>query len=239
MIHLIPLPSLPTAFELAEALFQHVFRYYDIPKDIVSDRGPQFTSHIWTSLMEKLGVILSLTSGYHPQSNGKVNQELGHYLCIFCKNNQQDWSHYLPWAEYAHNSLRHSAMGLTPYHCVSGYQLPMFLWNPSTTDSPAAEEKFKQSKQLWESAYWYLEEVAAEHKLFSDHRQEIKCGCPFAISEGCLGVTNSALTIFKLLRVIKQINLVTYKIKLFHEFFSANSRYYCARYPHSTWLVAP
>ncbi len=41
---LIPLPKLPTAFETAEALLQNVFRFYGLPEDIVSDRGPQFTS---------------------------------------------------------------------------------------------------------------------------------------------------------------------------------------------------
>lgn len=43
-LHLIPLPSLPTAFSLAELLFTQVFRIYGLPEDIVSDRGPQFTS---------------------------------------------------------------------------------------------------------------------------------------------------------------------------------------------------
>ncbi|KAL0187811.1 hypothetical protein M9458_014910, partial [Cirrhinus mrigala] len=41
---LIPLKGLPTALETAEILFNHVFRYYGIPEDIVSDRGPQFIS---------------------------------------------------------------------------------------------------------------------------------------------------------------------------------------------------
>ncbi len=43
---LIPLTKLPTAFETAEALIQQVFRFYGLPEDIVSDRGPQFTSRV-------------------------------------------------------------------------------------------------------------------------------------------------------------------------------------------------
>ncbi|KAK6307344.1 hypothetical protein J4Q44_G00224920 [Coregonus suidteri] len=38
------MPGLPTALQTAEALFTHVFRHYGVPEDIVSDRGPQFTS---------------------------------------------------------------------------------------------------------------------------------------------------------------------------------------------------
>ncbi len=36
----IPLPKLPTALETAEALCNYVFRFYGLPEDIVSDRGP-------------------------------------------------------------------------------------------------------------------------------------------------------------------------------------------------------
>jgi len=41
---LIPLPKLPSAFETAGTLCNYVFRFYGLPEDIVSDRGPQFTS---------------------------------------------------------------------------------------------------------------------------------------------------------------------------------------------------
>ena len=53
--HLLPLPGLPTALQTVEALFTHVFRHYRVPEDIVSDRGPQFTSRVWRAFMECLG----------------------------------------------------------------------------------------------------------------------------------------------------------------------------------------
>ena len=52
---LLPLPGLPTALKTAEALFTQVFRTYGVPEDIVSDRGPQFTSRVWKVFMERLG----------------------------------------------------------------------------------------------------------------------------------------------------------------------------------------
>ncbi len=45
---LIPLPKLPMALETAELLCNQVFRYYGLPEDILSDRGPQFTSRLWS-----------------------------------------------------------------------------------------------------------------------------------------------------------------------------------------------
>lgn len=63
---LIPLPKLPTSLETAELLCNQVFRFYGLPEDIVSDRGPQFTSRVWTAFFKHLNVNVSLTSGYHP-----------------------------------------------------------------------------------------------------------------------------------------------------------------------------
>ncbi|KAL0202690.1 hypothetical protein M9458_000708, partial [Cirrhinus mrigala] len=106
---LIPLPKLPTAMETAETLCDSVFRFYGLPEDIVSDHGPQFTSRLWTSFFHLLGVNVSLTSGYHPQSNGqaeRLNQELTCFLRSYCQDHQEDWSHFLLWAEYAQNALR-------------------------------------------------------------------------------------------------------------------------------------
>uniref|UniRef100_A0A673KGR5 Gypsy retrotransposon integrase-like protein 1 n=1 Tax=Sinocyclocheilus rhinocerous TaxID=307959 RepID=A0A673KGR5_9TELE len=113
---LIPLPKLPTALETAEVLCNYVFRFYGLPEDVVSDRGPQFTSRVWSAFCRQLNINVSLTSGYHPQSNGQVerlNQELTRFLRSYCHRNQTDWSRYLLWAAYAQNSLRKPATGIT------------------------------------------------------------------------------------------------------------------------------
>ncbi|KAK3535970.1 hypothetical protein QTP70_022856, partial [Hemibagrus guttatus] len=118
---LVPLPGPPTAFDRAECLFNHVFRYFGLPEDIVSDRGPQFTSRVWKVFLKCLGVTVSLSSGYHPQTNGQTErkiQEVSCFLRTFCHDHQEAWSQFLGWAEYAQNSLRQPTTGLTPFQCV-------------------------------------------------------------------------------------------------------------------------
>lgn len=39
---------------------------------IVSDRGTQFTSHVWKALCSHLGINVSLRFSYHPQFNGQM-----------------------------------------------------------------------------------------------------------------------------------------------------------------------
>ena len=77
--HFIALPKLPSSRETADLLFQHVFCLHGIPADIVSDRGPQFTSQVWHAFCWALGATSSLSSGFYPQSNGqseRANEEM-------------------------------------------------------------------------------------------------------------------------------------------------------------------
>ncbi|KAK3571037.1 hypothetical protein QTP86_001282 [Hemibagrus guttatus] len=140
---LIPLKGSPTAMQTAESMFQHVFGNFGLPEDIVSDRGPQFTSCVWGSLCAQLGIGVSLSSSYHPQFNGQAKrliQEIGRFLRPYCSREQQRWNDFLPWEEYVQNSLTHSSTGLMPFQYMLGYQPPLFLWSGEPSDVPATEE---------------------------------------------------------------------------------------------------
>ena len=108
------MPKLPTAKETAELVIAHVFRVFGIPQDIVSDRGPQFSSRFWRAFCRLLGATVSLSSGHHPESNGqteKLNQDLETTLRCMAANHPFSWSSFITWAEYAHNTLCSSATG--------------------------------------------------------------------------------------------------------------------------------
>ncbi len=81
--HLLPLKGLPTAMDMAMLMFNKILHYYGIPEDIVSDQGPQFISKVWKTFFTLLGLTMSHSSGYHPQSKGQMErkiQEVGRFL---------------------------------------------------------------------------------------------------------------------------------------------------------------
>ncbi|KAL0150433.1 hypothetical protein M9458_054260 [Cirrhinus mrigala] len=172
---LIPLPKLPTAFETAETLCNFVFRFYGLPEDIVSDRGPQFTSRLWSAFFKSLNINISLTSGYHPESNGqseRLNQEIIRFLRSYCHRNQSDWSKFLFWAEYAQNSIRKPATGLTPFQCVLGFQPPLFPWSGDPSDLPTVNTWMQRSEATWNAAHTHLQVAIRRQKRYADlHRR--------------------------------------------------------------------
>ncbi|XP_077953086.1 uncharacterized protein LOC144390462 [Gasterosteus aculeatus] len=174
MCRFIPLCNLPSAIEMAECLFLQVFRPFGLPEEIISDRGPQFTSQVWRAFCNRLGIKVKLTSGYHPETNGqteRLNQELGKYLRGYCLQHPHDWSRYVAWAEYAQNSTFHSSLRLTPFQCVLGYQPPLFPWDTRPGPVPAVEDWFQRSGEVWETAHRHLRQAASTQKKFADRRR--------------------------------------------------------------------
>ena len=58
-----------TTSTVSEALMRHVIPYFGTPRRLLSDRGREFISSIWTKLLHSLGIQQVLTSPYHPEGN--------------------------------------------------------------------------------------------------------------------------------------------------------------------------
>ena len=74
MVRLIPTVTTLSAPGFAKLFFSQVFPHYGFPLNLVSDRGPQWTSEFWKSLCQRAGVALLLSTAFHAQTNGQTER---------------------------------------------------------------------------------------------------------------------------------------------------------------------
>ncbi|KAI1667229.1 rve domain containing protein [Pyrenophora tritici-repentis] len=110
---------------LVQAFVEYVWREEGYPQHIVSDRGPQFTSHFWTRLCQRLGTRPKLSTAYHPETDGQTenaNAFLKQYLRAYVNYEQDNWALLLPMAEFKANSAINASTGISAFVATKGYE---------------------------------------------------------------------------------------------------------------------
>lgn len=132
MVHLVPSRTDYTAKRVAELVFAEVYKLHGLPRYIVSDRDPLFTSHFWEELHKLIGTRLRMSSAFHPQSDGateRANKTLGQMLRVCVSADQKNWVSRLPAIEFAINSSRSESTGYAPFFLNTGRVPRSFIWD--------------------------------------------------------------------------------------------------------------
>ena len=116
MVHIIPSKQTYRAREIAEIVFENVYKLYRLPNYIVSDWDSLFTSTFWKRLHNLISIKLKLSSVYHSQTNEstkRMNRTITQMLrqCISLK--QKDWIYKLLIIEYTINTVQLETTGYT------------------------------------------------------------------------------------------------------------------------------
>ncbi len=121
----IPLSSTSTA-DCAAALMHHWVARFSVPSHIISDRGPQFTSQLWTYLCEQLNIVHHPITAYYLQSNGLVERFHRHLKDMLRPRAATvDWYHHLPWVLLSFRTTPAEESAISPAQAVR-------IWSPAT-----------------------------------------------------------------------------------------------------------
>ena len=129
-IRCVPCKTTHTAVDLANLYYLNVFPVEGLPKTIVSDRDPKFTSAFWQQMGQCLGVKFKMSSAHRPQTDGlaeNVVKVVKMLIRIFVNYSQNDWIEYLPMFEFCLNRTRVRGRGgtdknnVTPFLLSNGY----------------------------------------------------------------------------------------------------------------------
>ncbi|MBW0551509.1 hypothetical protein O181_091224 [Austropuccinia psidii MF-1] len=138
-----------------------------VPKIIISDRDPKFTSEVWTNLYDMLGTKLAFSTAYYSQTDGLAEsmiQTMEDILGRFCAYGMKykyhegythDWVTLLTAVQLAYNTSHHSTTGKSLSLVEKG-------WNPLLsvdhldknllTIHPTAKDFHYMWKKAWDTA---------------------------------------------------------------------------------------
>ena len=131
MVHLVATKQTYRAVDMAEVIFDTIFKLHGLPERIISDRDSLFTSHFWKKLHSLLNIELRMSSAFHPQTDGateRANKTMTQMLRQCVSPNQKDWVLKLPAIEFALNSARSSTTGFTPFYLNYGRNPSPMIW---------------------------------------------------------------------------------------------------------------
>ena len=135
-----------TANTVSEALMPHVILYFSTPRRLLSDRGRELISAIWTKLLRSLGIQQVLTSPYHPEGNA-INERSHGTLNNMLRTrllegpSAKAWVDKVPGIMLTLNAMPHERHRFSASMIATGHEpmLPPDLTS-NTSPSPTAED---------------------------------------------------------------------------------------------------
>jgi len=124
MVHVAPMQSTFTARQTARVFFDTVFRLHGMPSLFISDRDTRFTSSFWTNLVQLLDTKLSMSTAFHPQTDGqteRANRTFEDMLRSYCDEDHSTWDELLTPLEFAYNNSCQASTFLLKYGTTAAH----------------------------------------------------------------------------------------------------------------------
>ena len=120
-VELFPLWNI-TASTISKSLRKDIFTRLGVPKYVLSDWGPQFTSEVFKELCDSSRVVHRLTTAYYPQTNmsERINRSLKSTIASYVGEKHKSWDQFIPELRFALNSAVNEATGFTPAELLLG-----------------------------------------------------------------------------------------------------------------------
>ncbi|GJV66212.1 putative reverse transcriptase domain-containing protein [Tanacetum coccineum] len=121
--HFLPIRENDPLDKLARLYLNRVVARHGIPASIICDRDGRFTSNFWRSFQKALGTDISMSTAYHPETDGQSErtiQTLEDMLRACVIDFGKGWVKHLPLAEFSYNNSYHASIKAAPYEALYG-----------------------------------------------------------------------------------------------------------------------
>ncbi|XP_070036429.1 uncharacterized protein [Nicotiana tomentosiformis] len=121
--HFLSVGTTYSAEDYARLYIKEIIRLHGVVISIISDRDAQFTANFWRSFQKGLGTQVSLSTTFHPQTDGQAErtiQIVENMLWACVMDFRGSWDDHLPLIEFAYNNSYHSSIQMAPYEALYG-----------------------------------------------------------------------------------------------------------------------
>ena len=172
--HFIPCSKTINSRQLAKTFLDNVYRLHGLPRFLIGDRDTRYTSAFFKSLMSDLKTTLSLSTAYHPQSDGnteRVHRTIEQILRSFVHEDHYEWLTNLPLAEFAYNNNVHSSTGFSPFESNYGFspRTPLNLIEPPMDSNQTQKESDDYLHRLLTVHQLIIEQLKISKEMQKHH----------------------------------------------------------------------
>lgn len=228
-LSLLPTTTEVTAPQAAQLFFNGVVRYHGLPRVIISDRDPRFTSGFWQSLYSLLGTKLAMSTAFHPETDGQSERAVRtvvDMLRCFASDHKQ-WDEQLSLVEFAYNNSVNPSTGFSPFYMLysqdveSPATIPMAELREATANETASDF-ISTNQAIISKAREMLQHAQDRQTEYANRKRreyEFSVGDQVLLSTANLSLKDSAIK--KLspkwcgpFKIVHKINATAYKLQL-------------------------
>ena len=162
-----------TTTTVNRALYECVIGYFGCRRQILSDRGAEFTGRLWKELLELLGIQQLLTFPYYPQGNGIVERShrtVSNMIRAHLANrDDRGWVDVLPGIMLAYNEMEQGQHGYSASQVMWGQGMNLLADLLHGTGSGKGQDQHQFVKNMGKE----LREIREKVRPFNQDKEKV------------------------------------------------------------------
>src|SRR5260370_26811640 len=146
----LPCSTTITGPGIAALYLKNIYPWFGLPKKVITDRDPHFTSHFRKGLATKIGAQQNISTAFHPRTDGlseRKNQWIEQYLRIVTSMAPKDWTDWLSIATAVHNDRKNVTTRLSPNQILWGGEPQLLTSEGSEVKNQTVQQRLVTMKE--------------------------------------------------------------------------------------------
>ena len=174
-VHFIPIRMDYPLTTLATLYRDQIVRLHGVPREIISDRDPRFTSRFWKAFQAAMGTESRFSTAFHPQTDGQTErtiQTLEDLLRACILDFGGSWEEHLPLVEFSYNNSYQATIGMAPFEALYGRpcRSPV-CWVQGSEPVVVGPEMIQQTQEVVMRIRRRMRSAQDRQKSYADQRR--------------------------------------------------------------------